>query len=271
MTIYEGMSDEAYHSRKELSSTGARRLLDSPARFRWFEDNPQPPKTSFDVGHAAHTKILGTGAEVIEYPEEFLTASGNASTSKAAKEWEALVRTEGLTPIAPQVARQVDGMAEAVLADPDARQILETITGREVTIVNEIDGVPVRARFDIYDGLRAADLKTTTDASPRAFNRDIGKWGYHVQYAWYSDAHAAETGYQLQSWEFIVVEKTAPHLVGVYDLDHMWREKGHEKAIEARITWKQCVRSNVWPSYGRSTLVAPTWVMYEGEETEIQV
>lgn len=271
MSIYTDMSDADYHRRTELSSTGARRILDSPARFRYWEDHPQPGKAAFDLGSAAHTKILGVGANTIEYPAEHLTPSGNASTKKETVLWEQDQRTAGLIPISAGDARKVDAMAEAVLADRDARQVLESISGREVTIIQEIDGVPVRARFDLYDGVDAGDLKSTRDASPRGFNRAIGSYGYHVQRRWYDDAHHAETGRYLRSFKFVVVESAAPHLVGVYDLDMMWEEVAAGMTHKARTLYRQCVETGEWPGYGAATLTAPTWAVYEAEDTEVSI
>lgn len=267
--IYDAMPEDTYHSRPELSSTGARRLLDSPARFRYWQDHPQPPKQAFDVGTAAHSKILGVGASIVVYPDEHLTPSGNVSTKAATVEWAKAQRDAGLVPVGAVEACRVDAMAEAVLADADARAVLERITGREVSIITDVEGVPTRARFDMYDGTHAGDLKTTRDASPRGFNKSIASFGYHLQEQWYRDAHKAETGRDLESFEFVVVEAAPPHLVAVYDVDFSYREAAQTKTREARELWRRCTETDTWPGYGRQTLIAPTWVVIEDEEVEV--
>lgn len=269
--LLENMSDAEYHRRTELSSTGVRRLLDSPARFRYWADNQQPSKPAFDLGTAAHSKILGVGAGVIEYPAEHLTPSGNASTKAATVEWETEQRAKDLTPISASDARRVDAMAEAVLANPEARGILERLTRREVTIIQEIDGVPVRARFDLYGEGEAADLKTGRDASPSGFNRSIAKYGYFVQSRWYDDTHQAETGDRLGGFPLIICESTAPYMVGVYDLDFMYDDRAGEKCKRARDLYRECTETGIWPGYARTTLTAPSWVIYEDADEEIQV
>ena len=35
------------------------------------------------------------------------------------------------------------------------------------------------------DGSIVVDVKTTTDASPRGFQKSISTWGYHLQLGWY--------------------------------------------------------------------------------------
>lgn len=271
MIDYE-LPEADYHSRPELSSTGARRLLDSPARFRYWADHPQPGKASFDLGSAAHSKVLGVGANTILYPDEHLTPSGNVSTKAATVEWAREQRTDGLIPITQSDADQVDAMAEAVLADPDARAILERIEGREVSVITDVDGVPSRARFDLYDGVEAADLKTARNASPKGFNGSVGNYGYHIQQRWYDDAHHAETGSRLASFKFIVVESAPPHLVGVYDLDFMWADIAERQTKKAREWYRECTEAGVWPGYGSATLTAPTWAVFDAdEEQEIRI
>lgn len=271
MTVYENMPEAEYHAHPALSSTGVRRLLDSPARYRYWADHHQPGKQSFDVGSAAHTKILGVGSGTIVYPDEHLTPSGAVSTKAATVAWAEEQRAAGLIPITRTDAARVDAMAEAVLADREARAVIESITGREVSIITDVDGVPVRARFDMYDGVKGADLKTARDASPKGFNQSVGRYGYHVQEAWYSDAHKAETGRELEAFTFVVVEAAPPHLVGVYVLDWMWEDVAKAQTKRARDVFRACTESGVWPSYGRRELTPPTWAVYENEEEEIQV
>lgn len=269
--IVTDVPEAQYHAHPALSSTGARRLLESPAKFRWLLDHPEPHKDAYDLGTAVHTRVLGVGSNVITYPEEHLTPSGAVSTKAATVAWAEEKRAEGFVLIGATQAAQVDGMAEAVLADPDARYLLETVAGREVSLFTEVDGVAVRARFDIYDGVRAGDLKTARDASPKGFNAAVGRYGYHIQDRWYAEAHTAITGTELESFNFVVVETAAPFLVGVYDLDFMWEDLAKTRTQQARDRYRRCTETNTWPGYQSATLTPPTWAVYENEEEDIQL
>jgi exodeoxyribonuclease VIII len=269
--IIPNLPEAEYHARPELSSTGARLLLESPARFHYRQTHPEPPKDSYSLGTAVHTKILGTGANVITYPDEHLTPSGAVSTKAATVAWADEQRANGFVVIGTAQAAQVDGMSEAVLAHPEARHVLETVVGREVSIVTEIDGVAVRARFDIYDGTNAADLKSARDASPKGFNTAVGRYGYHIQDRFYGEAHTAVTGTELNPFKFLVVENVAPFLVGVYDLDFMWEDLAKERTAKARELYRRCVETGEWPGFPTATLTPPTWAIYENEEQEISV
>ncbi|WP_345438378.1 PD-(D/E)XK nuclease-like domain-containing protein [Microbacterium gilvum] len=262
------MPDEVYHSRPELSSTGARRILESPAKFKWEQDHPSRPTPAMILGTATHTKVLGVGSPVVTYPEEHLTPSGNVSTKAVTVAWEAEQMAAGRVLLSRRDAAKVDAMAEAVLAHLEARQFLEAVEGREVSVFADVEGVPTRARFDIYNGRKAGDLKTALDSSPGGFNRSVAHRGYHIQERFYRDAYQAETGGELEEFKFIVVENTAPYLVGVYDLDFMWAELGMKKVKEARDLWRRCTETGTWPGYGTATLTPPTWAVYENEDAE---
>ncbi len=269
--IAYGMDEASYHSHPALSSTGARALLRAPRLFRHEQTSGRAGKRSFDVGHAAHAAILGVGGQTIIYPEEHLTPSGNVSTSKATVAWAEEQRAAGLVPVSPEDAVSVAGMTEAVLADPDARRLLESAAGREVSVFAEVDGVPSRARFDILGDEIGGDLKTGRDASPAGFNRAVGAHGYHVQAQWYDDVRHAVVGSRLDEFKFIAVEVTPPFLVGVYDLDLMWMDAAARAARKARARFRECMESGVWPGYGAMTLTAPAWAVYDDDEMELKL
>jgi hypothetical protein len=269
--IIHELAETEYHAHPALSSTGARLILDSPARFHYAQSHPQAHKDAFDLGTAAHAKVLGVGARIIRCPDEHLTPSGALSTKAATEAWLDEQRAKGLIVIGRKQASAVDAMAEAVLAHPEARSVLESVEGREVSVFADIDGVPIRARFDIYDGMKAADLKSARDASPKGFNTAVGRHGYHIQDQWYREAHTAVTGAELESFKFVVVENVAPYLVGVYDLDFMWEDIAKERTSRARELYRNCTDTDTWPGYPSGTLTPPTWAVYENEEEDIQV
>lgn len=269
--LVHSMSDADYHARSELSSTGARRILENPAKYKYWSMCPEKPKAAFDLGTAAHTKVLGTGTKTVIYPPEHLTPSGNVSTKAATVVWENEQRAKGLIPISESDNRRVDAMAESALKHPEARGLIESISGREVTILTNIEGVDVRARFDLYDGQNAADVKTARDASPKGFNKSVASYGYHIQERWYRDAHRAETGTELETFKFLVIESVAPYLVAVYDLDFMWEEIATKRTKQARDTYRECVNTGKWPGYVSGTLTPPTWAVYEDDDAEITV
>lgn len=266
--VIDGMPDEVYHRDPveggSLSSTGARAILKSPARFAWDRTH-RVEKRTFDVGHAAHAKILGVGMGVVEIPTEHLTPSGNVSTKGATTAWLTEQRAAGLVPVTPTDLADVDAMAESVLAHKPARDILEG-PGRPEQSVFAPDpetGVWLRARIDWLDD-RAVDLKTTTSANPDEFSRTAAEYGYDIQQEMY--LHTLRlVGLGDMPFLFIAVEKTAPYLPSVVELDAEFAAIGRQRVRRAIDTYKTCRDADAWPGYEEIVhLVAPPrWLAYE--------
>lgn len=261
-----------YHAHPALSSTQARKLLESPARYRWDRDHPQPPKNEFDLGTAVHAKVLGTGALTVAIPEQLLASNGAAST-KAAKEWIDEQRAAGNTPVKAAVAEQVDQMAEAVLAHPIAHALLEQPGNAEASVfaTDPDTGVDMRARFDYLPDFTAeypvaVDLKTTAkSAAPDAFARVVADHGYYVQQEWYLHAWGLATGDFSARMEFVVVETEPPYLVNAYPLADEFAELGRAKVRRALATYAACAAADEWPGYPTTPdpLQPPTWLMFQ--------
>lgn len=276
--IVHGMGEAAYHSRPELSSTEARLILDSPARYRYKKDHPPlvAPSKKFDLGSAVHSKVLGTGYEAVVIPADMLASNGAASTT-AAKEFIAAARTAGKIPLKAEEFQPIADQAEAVLAHPTARALFDQPGDAEVSVFAEIDDVPVRARFDFLpeQGERrrvAVDLKTTVDASFREFERTIAKYRYDIQEEWYLPALEAVTGPMPHGLEpemaFVAVEKTPPYLVAVHAITPEWKQLAVQAATRARRTYAACVESGQWPGYPEEIQyhAPPTWLVMQAEE-----
>jgi exodeoxyribonuclease VIII len=267
MGIIHGMTEAEYHTRPELSSTGARLLLDSTAKFRYRQTHPGPQKDAFDLGTAVHAKVLGVDERVIEYPAEHLTPAGNASTKKETIEWVQEQRAKGLVVISASQAALVDGMAEAVLAHPTARAILEQPGNQRELSMFATDpdtGVDMRARLDLDGKRTSADLKTARDASPKGFARAAADHGYDTQQGWYQDVREQVTG-DRGRFQFIVVETLPPHLVAVYELDYTFEDMGKIKSAAARTIYRECVDTNTWPGYAPNVkqLQPPQYAIYD--------
>lgn len=269
--IVYGLPEVDYHApRDELSSTGAKLILESPAKFKHqIIDGNRQFRASFDLGTAVHTKVLGVGWKFITYPDEHLTKSGNVSTAARTVAWEAEQRAAGKIIITPNQAGDVDGMAEAVLAHPTARMLLERPGHPEVSVFDEYLGVKRRGRFDYLpdEGGIAVDLKTTVDASPRGFKYSVAKFGYHIQRAHYVDI-LRQLGRDVDML-FVTVEKTAPYLVAVHRLTPSFVDMGETEANAAVDTYKRCMESGVWPSGysdGINDLEPPMSAIYDYQD-----
>lgn len=261
------LPDEAYHALPELSSSQAKALLESPARFNYWRGKRRPEKREFDLGHAVHAKVLGAGMgiEVLDF-DNYRT--------KAAQEERDAAYAAGLVPMLRREMQPVLDAAESVLAHPVAAALLSQPGNPEVSVLttDPNTGVGVRARFDYLPYPRtpraiAVDLKTSRDASPAAFAKSVAEYGYDLQQEFYRDTYRWATGEEVE-FVFVVVEVTPPYLVATYRLPISFVEMGQRKALEARALYAECMASGVWPGYSTQIeeVEPPVWAVIQHEE-----
>jgi len=261
--ILRGLPNADYHARPELSSTGARTILKSPARFDWERKHPVF-KDVYDFGSAAHAIVLGDESQII------VEVAADDWRTKAAREAKDEARAAGRIPLLAKDAVVVREMAAALGAHPVASALLTRPGESEVSVIWD----DRRARFDrlpeVTPGRRpiATDYKTANDASEAAFTKSVADYGYHQQDDWYTDALRA-MGLDDAVFVFVVQEKTAPYLVNVIQLDDEARRIGRERNARAIDLWQQCRATDTWPGYGDDvkTIGLPRWAVIQHEES----
>lgn len=272
--IIHGLDEHTYHAHPALSSTGARDLLKAPAVFAHNRAVPRADTAAFDVGSAAHAKVLGVGAPIAVIPASVLASNGAVSTA-AAKEFIAASREAGSIPLKAAVAAEIDELAEAILRNSRARELLEMEGDSEVSgfATDPTTGIPLRMRADRLskDHGTLIDLKTTDDASRHGFEKTVGKFRYDVQEAWYSDILAFIDGSR-PHMDFIVVEKKPPHLVAVHRLSDEFADIGEHYARKARAIYAACLEHDLWPGLAtkQDELMPPFWLTAQYMESRVE-
>lgn len=286
--VYDGMPDDVYHGDPvpggSLSSSGARRLLppSCPAIFRHEQDNGQPHKRVFDFGHAAHAKVLGIGAGVVE-------VKADNWRTKAAQEARDAAYAAGQTPLLTEEVAQVDAMAEVIRRHPLAGKLFDPSRGgkpeqslfwQQDVPISTPDGARTtkvwrRSRLDWLPKLTPggrlilADYKTAVCADPAEFRKVAFGKGYHQQAAWYLDAVTALGIAEDVAFVFVVQDKTAPHPVTVCELDHDALRIGRILNHQALATYATCQATGVWPGYSDQVelISPPPWVVKQFADT----
>lgn len=252
-----------------LSSTGARRILHCPAKYRYERDNGETFKNEFDFGHAAHSEVLGIGApvDVIDF-DDWRTKDARAAKAEA--------HLEGRTPILAKDWEIVLQMAAQIRAHPLAARLLDPAQGRPEQSLFWRDqqlGIWRRARLDWLPErtgrkrLVTPDYKTARDAEARAFARAAVDHGYHQQADWYCDGIRA-LWHPDPAFVFIVQEKTAPYVVNVIELDETAMAIGAERNRRAISRFVECTTTDTWPGYSTEVELAslPKWAEYQHQE-----
>ena len=262
------VSEADYHQdQTSLSSTGARKVLRSPAKFRWEQTHPPEPKQAFDFGKLAHRLVLGEGAEIAAID------AADYRTKDAQKQRDE-ARANGLTPILAGELDAAVAIEEAVREHPTAGELFAAgVPERSGYWQDEPTDVRLRFRPDWLTELDGqpvcVDLKTTVSADPDEFVRSVTKFQYHMQAAFYLDGLSAN-GIDGARFLFVAVEKTAPYLVSVIELDNEALVEGRRLNRQAIDLYDQCVRTDTWPGYGDNihTISLPRWAMRDGIQAD---
>jgi hypothetical protein len=257
--IYAGVENSVYHADPALGSTSLKTLATkTPAHWQWDKSHPKF-SDAFTLGTAAHSLILEDDASNIVpvHADNWLT--------KAAKEAKAAALAEGKQPLLSKEWLQVLSMRDAVMAHPAAR---EAFTGHqaEQSVFWDEDGLMLKCRPDAWKPGVLVDLKTTVNADPREFGKTAHNFGYHQSAAHYIDGVKAATGEELP-FRFVLVEKTAPYLVSVVELDIEAVQIGRQLNDRAKRIYRECTASGNWPGYPGADLISlPMWAIYEAED-----
>ncbi len=282
--VYE-VPEDIYHADPvptgSLSVSGAKRLLppSCPAIFAHERAHGRRDRRAFDFGHAAHTKVLGTGAEMVivqKTAKDGTRSDADDYKTKSAQDHRDEIRAAGKVPVLAEEALTVDAMAAAILDHPIARSLFNPDYGQpeqSLFWVDEQTGTWLRSRLDwlpnpMNDRMIIADYKTSLTANPAEFERHAVNFGYHMQAPWYVDAALDLELAESAEFVFVVQEKTAPYLVSVIQLDLTAMQIGRSLNRRAIDTYTRCVAEDRWPGYTDDVALVsvPGWYARQHEE-----
>lgn len=164
-------------------------------------------------------------------------------------------------------------MGDAGRADPVVGALLDG-GQREVTLrwTDEDTGLPCKARADIWHEEIAicGDPKSVASAHPRAWERAILNFDYHLQHVHYSEGFKA-CGHPLKHFLFVLMEREPPYVVQTRQIDAQFEELGYRRWRRAMRLLAGAIQTNRWPAYGGGIQVTtpPAYAFYsEPEESD---
>jgi len=257
----KNMTNQEYHEAKGISSSDFRLLEKSPLHLH-LKENFKLSGNAFDFGSALHKLVL----EPNEFNEEFAIAPDLPKNTKAGKEaYKKFLEEVGdKTVITSTEYKQIELMTKNVNAI--AGGLLQGGKAETSHFVTDKDGIVRKCRPDYYNedlGL-VIDVKTSKDSSIYGFKKAIYEYRYHRQAAWYLDTLQLNNK-NASRFIFIVVEKTAPYMVSVYELNQEAIEKGREdyqRLLSEYVEYLETKKAKVVKDIG-----LPEWAK---EETELE-
>ena len=209
---------EQYLHSVALSSSDLKAMLRSPAHYIAYKAAVRVESKVQRIGALAHCAIL----EPARY-NPIVSPKVDRRTKEGKLLWETFLSSAGdREVIDAEEAIAIDGMVASVRESAAAQKLLKSGEA-EVSCFATYDHTEIRCRPDWHCPERRliVSLKTTEDASPDAFVRQVATYRYHLQMAvemyalsqeWSEDAH----------YVWLVVEKEPPYAVSLFCPDpHM--------------------------------------------------
>lgn len=258
------MTEREYRSHPAISRSELWKIHDSPEKFKWAMEHPEPPTPSLLFGQAVHKLVLLPD----EFDREFAvlpTVDGRTKEGRAAKE-QFLQESADKTIITADMLNQAVDMRDALYKAPFVKRLLSGEREKPYFWTDELTGEACKCRVDcitqVGEKTVVVDYKSTADASCEAFMRDAVKYGYTLQAGMYLEGTKAD------SFVFIAQEKEPPYSVNILEADAVFVQKGRDIFRELIGIYHHCKETNNWygllgPYNMINSLALPAWLVKE--------
>lgn len=272
---------EVYHSQctegPSLSSTGIRRILQSPANYwKHSELNPhrveEEDKEAFILGRAAHHLMLGErdfGKRFVIQPATYDDRktgeekpwNGNATVCR---EWKAEQAKSGKTVLTSTQVEKIKGMAgllpwqegmtncglrntPLVMAGALSGEIERSLFWKEgnVWLKSRPDAIP--GSSDDFADLKTISPRSGVGISDYDLERAVRESRYFVQGAMVGMAAHEVLGRTMAGFHLIFVDTGDVHAVSPITIDDEDLIRGERAVFAAVAIFERCLKTGIWP------------------------
>ena len=264
--IYDISNDE-YHSSAGISRSGIKEFSRSPLHYWHRYINPeykrkdQTPDMIF--GSAFHCYVL----EPEKFAKEYFISAKNPhhGASTLGKEFKAnmLIASQGKILLTSEDFDEIVLMHSSIMRDKQAPYLIEDAKYEQsIYWIDKETGLLCKSKPDILHDHFVVVLKTTKDASPRAFQRDFYNYGYALQLGMIHEGIKSLTGNSIVNYIDLAVEKSEPYATAIYPIDESALQYGIDEFHYWLIRMKECIDKNEWRSYETQTITLPAYAEF---------
>jgi len=237
-----------YHSQSDYVSSSALKSIAKRSVYHYINTEPMGPSEALFIGSAFHTLVL----EPHLFDKEFHVSQKIDRRTKVGKAKAAALEAEliaqGKMGIKEDAYEMICKMRDQIKADPICSGILEGGEPEVSFYIEDFHGIKVRVRPDYIGKDYIVDLKSCQDASPKLFLKDIYKYGWKLQAAFYADV------LRMDKFYFLASEKKSPYQCQLYLMSEKSMEEGRRMYLQAIEAWKQYQETGIAPKYNHPTL-----------------
>lgn len=268
--VYKRDEMRDYDAIDAINYSSLKALAKSPKHYIHYLEHGRRETPDMFKGTAAHIAILE--------PERFVREYGVfTGRRKAGKEWTAFQEAnKGRAILKESELNEAMAMRDAVREDEIASSYLAN-GYHEVTLVwvDAETGLKLKGRVDwLRKDNVLVDIKTTRDATPHWFSRDVARLQYHVQSAMYLDGLESITGKGAR-FVAVAIEKAPPYDVVTYDMPVPVIDAGRDEYRRLLRLLVECRQEKRWPGIGNGfevSLTLPSWAMAsDDDDVELQI
>ena len=244
------MTEKEYRTHPAISRSELWRIRESPEKFKWAMEHPEPPTPALIFGQVFHKLAL----EPMTFDTEFAVAPDVDRRTKDGKAaWaEFNAAADGKTVITQDVFDKASEMVCALYRTPFVKKLLDGAHELPLFWTDEMTAEPCKVRLDALSEVNGqpiiVDLKTTADASTDGFMRSAVRLGYHFQAAMYSEGYEKNYG-KKPLFVFIAIEKEAPFSVNILQADEAFVSHGYDVFRELIGKYHDCKTTGNWYGY----------------------
>lgn len=259
---------EIYHGRRHtptraLSYSGIKCLLnETPLDFI----TPKERKSDdMNFGSVVHSMALGRGAK-------FSVSPFDDYRTKDARAWRDDTIAEGLIPIKADAFADASAMAEIIRA-----KIHRALDGEpyqtEVPFFWREGETWFSGMMDVWCPTRRTVIDPKTTGKVHEFDREITRFGYHIQSAMYRrglDAIFPDDAGRHQ-FKIMPIATEPPYTSRLINISEGWRAGAEMDIARAVRIFETCERTGIWPGYpDEETMDEPSWQMKLRAERELE-
>lgn len=265
------MTEREYRQSEGISRSELWRLRESPEKFKWYQEHPEPSTPTLVFGAAVHKLLL----EPDTFDAEFAVAPECDRRTKDGRDtYNAfMAASDGKSIISIADYEKAAEMAQKALETPFVKKLLDGEHEKPFYWVDDLTGELCKIRVDCISTIGGkpviVDYKSAADASTDGFTRSVINYGYDFQAGMYCEGVERLTG-QKPLFVFVPQEKTAPYAVNILQADDLMVQRGRDIFRELIGIYHECKQTGNWYGYLGAynvinNLSLPAWLAKEVE------
>ena len=256
--FYENIEFSDYLADPAANNSGLKLFAQSAAKYAYWRNNDRPGTPAQIEGSALHCAIL----EPKQFAKRFGKGPAPRVGSNGRTKWDK--SNPKAIPLAQSSWDKVQGMSKAFgnTSCTIARELLsDGISELSIWWDDPGTGLRCKIRIDcLKDNSIIVDIKSTQAGSPTNFLREVRRWQYALQAAFYtrglnSAYRAAGVNRVVEAFIFVCVENYEPYEISTYMLANSILQEANERIDESLVRYKECLEKDEWPGYPDEIIV----------------